>query len=467
MTTIETFKQPVIMTTEDFMDVKRLAIVCAFAMLMFMQNAIAQTTKFVRASNFERRADGALRLTFSTGKKSCQNPAFSPDGSSILFTRFLNGYNVAGSELVVIDLQITGNEVRALNERVIIPTTDSITNVSVPSTSWIGKKICWASDRAGSAEEVYIADDDGKNIEQLTNHPESQGSFIEPVFNPKNPSLILFEHSPLDENEPHRIALLQRDRANRVTLLTNGTYDDRLPSWSWDGGTLAFQRASPRKDDWQIYTSAIDTSGNQPLLVSLKKMSQPSTHNTDNSWFADNKHILSSSDCFPPIPNIVAFPLDGSAPKRVSNSSAREDGAPSSSPDGKWIAFESHKEENEESPSEIWIILAPQELTAIENFRDATPLSMRITPNPFTTHATIHFSLPEFSRVMLEVFDFFGRKIATLIDEERAQGDYRAVFHSSSKYEGMLTSSHIRSGIYLIQLRAGAQRITHKAFIMK
>ena len=47
---------------------------------------------------------------------------------------------------------------------------------------------------------------------------------------------------------------------------------------------------------------------------------------------------------------------------RVSKSQEKEDGAPTNSPDGKLVAFESHILEDENSPSEIWVIRTPQVL---------------------------------------------------------------------------------------------------------
>jgi Tol biopolymer transport system component len=51
------------------------------------------------------------------------------------------------------------------------------------------------------------------------------------------------------------------------------------------------------------------------------------------------------------------FPLDSSlAPVQKTFNRTYEDGAPSQSHDGKYIAFESHYGDSEEEPSEIWII---------------------------------------------------------------------------------------------------------------
>ena len=55
--------------------------------------------------------------------------------------------------------------------------------------------------------------------------------------------------------------------------------------------------------------------------------------------------------------NVWMFPIDESLdPIRKTFSAFHEDGAPSQSHDGTKIAFESHLGQDEEEPSEIWII---------------------------------------------------------------------------------------------------------------
>ena len=50
------------------------------------------------------RPDGAVRLIAAEAPASDQNPAFSPDGTRIVFTEFANGYNMGPGSLRVLDL---------------------------------------------------------------------------------------------------------------------------------------------------------------------------------------------------------------------------------------------------------------------------------------------------------------------------------------------------------------------------
>jgi TolB protein len=64
------------------------------------------------------------------------------------------------------------------------------------------------------------------------------------------------------------------------------------------------------------------------------------------------------------LPNLFAVSSGGGSPMRVTFSDASEDGAPSWSPDGKSIAFESHYDADEDSPTSLWLIAVPAQITA-------------------------------------------------------------------------------------------------------
>ena len=50
------------------------------------------------------RDDGATRLTEPPGAASDQNACWSPDGSFVVFTRFMNGYNRGPGHLFRVDI---------------------------------------------------------------------------------------------------------------------------------------------------------------------------------------------------------------------------------------------------------------------------------------------------------------------------------------------------------------------------
>ncbi len=297
----------------------------------------------------EVRNDDARRLTFSQNGESAQNATFSPDGNYILYTRFKEGYNNPPSELVKINIS-TGEET------VVIAAQGDVEHINSPGSSWINEQICWSSDMAGGSNEIYTASDDGSGIVKVTDHQETEGYYIEPVFNPANTDKIVFEYCVSDQ-EPHQIAITEVDENGRVTVLTAGSvYDDRLPDWSSDGQKILFQRADAGAENWQVYTADVSFASGSPQLENVARLPQPNTADTDNSWYYNDQYILSSTAFSSVMPNIFLFPLDGSAPLRVTSTDTSEDGAPSCSPDGNMIAFETHQGEDEQYPSEIWLV---------------------------------------------------------------------------------------------------------------
>ncbi len=292
------------------------------------------------------------QLTHSSPQSS-QNPCFSPDGQYLVYTRFVNGYNIGPSELVKV--KIDGSE-----ERVIVPASDS-DNVNVPFGSWVDHKICFASDRGGAADEIWIVDDDGSDLRQITRHSEEGGIYyVEPVFNPVNSGQIAFEYvqGENDADAIHRIAFLDVGSA-KVTLLTDGSFDDRLPSWSNDGKRILFQRKKYSQDEgWSVHLAEMDTV-DTVTLENIRPLSYGAGDYTDCSWSFDDRFILCSTIFWdhPTIPKIWMLPLNKELPPvQKTFNEENEDGAPSQSYDGSRIAYESHYGDSEEYPSEIWII---------------------------------------------------------------------------------------------------------------
>lgn len=78
-------------------------------------------------------------------------------------------------------------------------------------------------------------------------------------------------------------------------------------------------------------------------------------------------------------------------------------------------------------------------------------------PNPFNPETTIEFDLDQSARVVLEVFDITGRKVRTLVDDNRLFGNYTVRFNALD----------LASGVYLYRLRSGNSMITKKLTIIK
>lgn len=78
-------------------------------------------------------------------------------------------------------------------------------------------------------------------------------------------------------------------------------------------------------------------------------------------------------------------------------------------------------------------------------------------PNPFNPTTNLQFDLPKAGKVTLEVFDIVGRKVAELVNETKAAGNYTVQFDASN----------LGSGIYFARLTSGNTIQTRKMILLK
>lgn len=52
-------------------------------------------------------------------------------------------------------------------------------------------------------------------------------------------------------------------------------------------------------------------------------------------------------------------------------------------------------------------------------------------PNPFESSTTIYYTLPENTHVRLSIYDFLGREVTTLLEEDQSAGNHSAEFNAS------------------------------------
>lgn len=80
-------------------------------------------------------------------------------------------------------------------------------------------------------------------------------------------------------------------------------------------------------------------------------------------------------------------------------------------------------------------------------------------PNPFNPTTTISFSLPISSHVKLNVYDLFGREVATLVDETKSSGQWSVRFDVSDR--------NLSSGVYFCRIETGGLTQTKGMVFMK
>jgi hypothetical protein len=83
-------------------------------------------------------------------------------------------------------------------------------------------------------------------------------------------------------------------------------------------------------------------------------------------------------------------------------------------------------------------------------------------PNPFNPATTISYHLAVNCGVKLQVFDLLGREVATLVNGEQPEGNYRVLFNIKNLPTGR---QNLESGIYFYRLTAG-NFIDSKKFIL-
>ncbi|MFA6596492.1 MAG: T9SS type A sorting domain-containing protein [Ignavibacteriaceae bacterium] len=78
-------------------------------------------------------------------------------------------------------------------------------------------------------------------------------------------------------------------------------------------------------------------------------------------------------------------------------------------------------------------------------------------PNPFNPTTVINYQIPAASHVTLKVFDMLGMEVATLVNEQKASGNYEVEFDGSK----------LSSGVYYYRLQTGTFVDTKKFIILK
>ncbi len=292
------------------------------------------------------RPDGATPLTVPPDPASDQNPAFSPAGARLVFTRFTGGYNDGPAALFLLDLNGGGGVTR------LTPVEDQ-DNVNLPGAAWNGvnDRIVLSSDRQ-EADDLWRIAPDGSDFTRITTHTDT-ARYSEPSWSPDG-QWIVFEVSRPGTSQDGRVGQiwLVRNDGRDLTPLTDGNYDDRQPNWSPTGERILFQRRTLPDGQWDIYTIAPDGSD-------LRQVTNTDADDTDASWSPGGGCIVYSSDYGElSAANIYIVPAAGGTPTRLTNDSTY-DGAPSWSPDGRWVAFESATD-GEDTPTALWRIAVPE-----------------------------------------------------------------------------------------------------------
>lgn len=267
------------------------------------------------------RDDGAEKIDIDV-KGSHQNPAWSPDGLYIVFTKFKK-YNKEPAEIMKITL--SDNSVSTL-------VSDGTCNVNLPGSCWNDSlgKIIFSSSREPH-DEIYMIDENGSPgaETQVTNRSDKMA--YEPSFS-SDGLWTVFESHLVDQEGNGVITKYKLDGSSGYTSLTPENDDCRQPNWSPKGEYILYQRNNG--STWEIWIIKPDGTGNT-------QVTSGSGDKTDASFSPDGNWIVySSNELDEDHANIFIIPVTGGASTRVTNFKGY-DGAASWSPDGNYIIFES------------------------------------------------------------------------------------------------------------------------------
>ena len=98
--------------------------------------------------------------------------------------------------------------------------------------------------------------------------------------------------------------------------------------------------------------------------------------------------------------------------------------------------------------------------TAVNDGRTALPVSYKLDqnyPNPFNPTTTINFSIPRQSMVALKIFNILGQEVKTLVNENKAPGNYSINFNASN----------LSSGVYFYSIKTENYYQVKKMMLLK
>ena len=121
-----------------------------------------------------------------------------------------------------------------------------------------------------------------------------------------------------------------------------------------------------------------------------------------------------------------------------------------------WSTFTSQYGASPPAPPNVeWgmgkLVQVPTEYGLSQNF-----------PNPFNPETVIQYQLPKQGHVTLIIYNMMGQEVRRLVDEEKRAGYHQVVWDGRNNL-----GSHVGSGIYLIQIRAGSFSQTRKLLLVQ
>ena len=238
------------------------------------------------------------------------NPAWSPDGSKIVFSSG-GDYTCGGGGLSLWVMNADGSSRTLLHP--------SVSGVNLNLTDWSpdGTRIVYCQDDINDPE-IWVMNADGTNDHKLGS---GSGAYRGPRWSPDGHKIVFMKRiDPYRDN----IWVMDADGSNE-TQLTFGNLGDGWPTWSPDGEKIMFHRWS--NGLMKLYI--VDSDGSNLHPLTNDNMSE-----TQASWSPDGRYIVFIS---PPDNNLWVMNSDGTGKKQLTTMGRAE--MPRWNPTGDIIAF--------------------------------------------------------------------------------------------------------------------------------
>ena len=172
-------------------------------------------------------ADGSNQIRLTDGPRRKEDPDWSPDGQQIAFTVHVDLEDDDNFPHIAVMDPNGNNRERFENDAL------------GPSWSPDGGQIAFASGRDGGAAEIYVIGADGQGLERVTH---GLLGALSPSFSPDGQRIAYYS----GREEFHQIYVVGANGKNRNRLTHNEEEHHVDPTWSPDGGAIAYAVASDK-----------------------------------------------------------------------------------------------------------------------------------------------------------------------------------------------------------------------------